>query len=133
MHHLNLLLILTTQDSQRAIGVSKRCCPMCASLLSQLNKDRKMMFVITDVHPLYTGCDISKFLPEDVVLNLVRESCSILRAEIKKLRSNQKRDRADTSGTGRMSIDSVSSLVSTRSNEADDSRVFGRTDPESAV
>ena len=132
-HHLNLLLILTTQGSQQAIGVSKRCCPLCASLLSLLNHHYGTKFVITDVHPTFTGCDLSSFLPGEVVFKMVEASSKMLRAEIKKLKGDRKRRRADTSDTARMSTDSLCSLMSMESNAANVRKVYGDMGPGSAV
>lgn len=91
--------------------MSKRCCPVCASLLRLLNKHNETNFVITDEHAKITSCALPEWLPGDVVFEMVREFSLRLRKELSKLQQNmEQRGRARTVDTGRMSVDSVRSV-----------------------
>jgi hypothetical protein len=113
--------------------VSKRSCPVCASLLKLLNdsKDCEANFVVSDEHYNITPCTLPKWLPGNYVHAMVVEFSRKLRVELTDLRkaSNspaQGHGRTKSSDTGRMSMDS------NESQEADwpdkgSSMAFGET------
>jgi hypothetical protein len=94
------------------MGVSKRCCPVCAFLLKLLNKYYKTTFVVSDQHANITACALPEWLPGDIIHSMVVEFSRRLRAELNILQRSSGRSRARTSDTGRMSIDSVRSQES---------------------
>jgi hypothetical protein len=94
------------------MGVSKRCCPVCAFLLKLLNKHYKTTFVVSDQHTNITPCALPEWLPEDFIHSMVLEFSRRFRAELNILQRSSGRGRARTSDMGRMSIDSVGSQES---------------------
>jgi hypothetical protein len=91
------------------MGVSKRCCPVCAFLLHLLNKHYNTKFVISDEHTNITSCALPEWIPGDIVSKMVVEFSRRLRRELTKLqsRTSEPRGRAGTSDTARASLDSI--------------------------
>ena len=86
---------------------------MCIFVLQQLNKLHGTKFVISDGHTNITPCALPGWLPEDVVREVVLKFSNSLREELGRLQSlSQRRGRARTTDTGRISYDSVISAES---------------------
>jgi hypothetical protein len=120
-------LLILTKGCGYAIGVSKRCCPVCSYLLRLLNEHCGAKFVISDEHTYVSPCALPVWLPENIVRLMVLEFSGRLREELIKLQvesKNQLRGRADTSHTARISIDSIGSLGGSKAKEADDIDAF---------
>ena len=92
MHCLNIHRF-KRQDCRFAIGVSKRCCPVCIFVLQQLNKLELhgTKFVISDGHTNITPCALPGWLPEDVVREVVLKFSNSLREELGRLQSLSQR------------------------------------------
>ena len=54
------------QTGKRSVGVSKRCCPLCAYLLMLLGR-----FAYTHSHNTITPCSLPESLPLDVIVGMV--------------------------------------------------------------
>jgi len=106
-------LLAELQGCRHTIGVSKRCCPVCAYLLTLLNLHFETNFVISDEHSNITSCALPEWLPETIVSLMVVEFGRRLRVELHNLRSsNLHGRRLGTSDTTRCSMDSVRSIES---------------------
>lgn len=119
--------------------MSKRCCPVCASLLSHLNKpeddddDAAFKFVVSDEHSNITACPLPEWLSEKKVYTMVVEFSRRLRVELKKLQDASTSRagghyRTKTTDTARLSINSDLSQDYPESDE-DDKQIEAFTKP----
>jgi hypothetical protein len=113
--------------------VSKRCCPVCAYLLSLLNglEGRKgKAFVVSDEHSHITSCTLPKWLPGDIIYSMVVEFSRRLRVELTRLQRTsyvQARGHGPTrsSDTGRMSVNS--NVTQESDDEEEQTEAFSAT------
>lgn len=75
------------QNFGPVIGVSKRCCPVCAHLLNLLSTshhdpDRREHFIIKGTHNSITGCSMPTWLPADILKNMNDRFALELRNEL---------------------------------------------------
>lgn len=75
------------QNFGPVIGVSKRCCPVCAHLLNLLSTshhdpDRREHFIIKGTHNSITGCSMPTWLPADILKNMNDRFALELRDEL---------------------------------------------------
>lgn len=72
------------------IGVSKRCCPVCAHLLRILKTWDKKLFIVTGEHSQFTACALPPGLPDTIVEQMVLEFAGRLRKELVRLLKTNK-------------------------------------------
>lgn len=83
------------------------------------------------MHSNITSCAIPDWLPRDIVIKMVEEFSSRLKVELNNLqRVSGGRGRADTSNTGRMSMDSLRSLGVVQTKKDDGLLAFLDSDSE---
>ena len=100
------LYFLLYQDYGRVIGVSKRCCPTCHSLLSLLANDRERPFLVKGSHSTVTACTLPPWLPSDVVDDMNQIFGGHLGRELVKIyESPSTRSRSLSTGSQRLSSD----------------------------
>lgn len=93
------------------MGVSKRCCPVCAHLLRLLSTCNGKRFVTTGEHSTITPCSLPEWLPAHIIKEMVVEFGSRLRRELVELlqRTEVLRRRTCSTDTRRISLDSIGS------------------------
>ena len=60
------------------MGVSKRCCPVCADLL-KISGNR---FVFTAAHHTISGCALPEYLPIDIIDHMIKKFGNQLSEEL---------------------------------------------------
>src|ERR1700742_2435284 len=73
------------QSYGRIIGVSKRCCPVCYTLIKNLSTTTKPGFVIKGSHGAITACTLPEWLPLGHVNDMNKHFGDMLRIELSKL------------------------------------------------
>jgi len=93
------------------LGVSKRCCPVCARLLSLLktNNLKRPKFLTTGNHTTISACTLPECLPQQIIDQMVVEFGLRLRKELVNLRKTNEvqRARTRTNDTRRISMESL--------------------------
>ena len=69
-------------QSKRAIGVSKRCCPVCAYLLSLL------LFVFTGAHHTIWSCGLPEWIPPQIIASMISKFGGQLKDELINLKQH---------------------------------------------
>ena len=90
------------------IGVSKRCCPICRSLLFLLANDEERPFLVKGSHSTVTACTLPPWLPSpsDVVDKMNQIFGGQLNQELIKLRKSPlTRNHSSSTGSRRISSD----------------------------
>ena len=99
-------LLCHCQGYGRVIGVSKRCCPTCRTLLYLLAKDEEQPFLVKGTHSTVTACTLPPWLPSDVVDRMNQIFGGQLREELIKIfKSPLTRSRSLSTGSRRISSD----------------------------
>lgn len=88
------------------IGVSKRCCPACATFLKTLMKKREGEFVVRGNHGTVSGCTLPLWTPSDIVDSMNERFGQILRQDLVTLRNGPLRNRCKSTGSETLSLDS---------------------------
>jgi hypothetical protein len=97
---------LLYQGFGRVMGVSKRCCPMCRSLLSLLANDKELPFLVKGSHTTVSACTLPPWLPSNIVDAMNQIFGSRLRKELIKIcKSPSTRFRSPSSASRRISSD----------------------------
>ena len=58
----------------RAVGVSKKCCPVCAHLLGLFGEP----FAFTDSHNTISACSLPEWLDDDIIAKMITDFGSLL-------------------------------------------------------
>jgi hypothetical protein len=87
----------------------KRCCPVCAHLLTQFKTRDNKRFVTTGQHTTISQCSLPEGLPVEVMRNMIKHFGDKLRRELVELqeRTEVLRHRTISTDTRRMSLDSM--------------------------
>ncbi|KAF8952139.1 hypothetical protein BDZ97DRAFT_1745881 [Flammula alnicola] len=93
------------------IGVSKRCCPACATFLKTLMKDRKGDFFVRGSHGTVSACTLPLWTPSNIVDSMNERFGLMLRQDLVTLMNEDKaksrfRDRCKSTGSETLSLDS---------------------------
>lgn len=99
----------TIQTTGHLLGVSKRCCPICARLLSLLKANNQDSFLTTGNHSTISACTLPESLPQKIIDQMVMEFGLRLRKELVNLQKTNevRRARVRTNDTRRMSMESL--------------------------
>ncbi|KAM6499275.1 hypothetical protein JOM56_004783 [Amanita muscaria] len=91
------------------LGVSKRCCPVCAHVLAILKSKDERPFIFKGHHSTVTACTLPEWLPKEVINKVVSEFGGRLRRELVKLKQRTEIVRARTHSVDsrRLSVDSM--------------------------
>ena len=100
----------------KAIGVSKRCCPLCACILRQFFKEFNLKIEVVGSHGQVSVCALPPWLPEHVVENVVSKFASDLAKILSRL--------GDIS---RKRTDSATSVDSTPFSEDEDDDIIDKS------
>jgi len=96
-------------QSKRAIGVSKRCCPVCAYLLSLL------LFVFTGAHHTIWSCGLPEWIPPQIIASMISKFGGQLKDELINLKQRTEvllLPSDHSTGSGGLSMsNSVQSLI----------------------
>ena len=88
------------------IGVSKRCCPICRSLLFLLANDEEQPFLVKGSHSMVTACTLPPWLPSDIVDKMNQIFGGQLNLELIKLcKSPLMQNHSSSTGSWRISSD----------------------------
>ena len=102
------------------LGVSKRCCPVCARLLSLLKPNQEnTIFLTTGNHTTISACMLPECLPQEIIDQMVMEFGVRLRKELVNLQKTTevRRNRTRSNDTRRISMESLELTDLDRGNE----------------
>ena len=107
-----LVMQFMKQEGGQCIGVSKRCCPVCAHLLTILKTREGMPYIITGKHSKVTACSLPRSLSKDFIDNMISEFGMQLRKELVLLMQGAEgRSRTHSLDSRHLSIDSHDSYI----------------------
>lgn len=98
------------EDFGPVVAVSKRCCPTCRHLLSLLPISSQQPYLVKGYHSTVTACTLPPWLPADIVDSMNQFFGEELRkALVKLMNESPLRSRSASTGSQRISIESIMS------------------------